>query len=108
MTDLSSPSFEIRGRVAVVTGGYGVLGSAIARGLALAGVRVAVVGRRAEAARKEAEIIADNGGEAMALVADVLDVDQLRAAGERLIGEGGQIDIPVNAAGGKVARAPSD
>ncbi|HEY2376397.1 MAG TPA: SDR family oxidoreductase [Gemmatimonadaceae bacterium] len=108
MTGSSSPSFDIRGRVAAITGGYGVLGSAIARGLARAGARVAIIGRRCDAAEREAGVIAREGAEAMALVADVLDPDQLRTATERLVGVWGGVDILVNAAGGNVARARSD
>ena len=86
MSDLSPPSFDIRGRVAAITGGYGVLGSAIGRGLAHAGARVAVIGRRADAAQKEADFIARDGGESMALVADVLDREQMLTACDQLIG----------------------
>jgi len=92
----------------MVTGGYGVLGSAIARGLGRAGARVAIMGRRSEAARREADAIVDEGGEALWLVADVLEPEQVRAASRQLINEWGQIDILVNAAGGNVARARSD
>jgi NAD(P)-dependent dehydrogenase (short-subunit alcohol dehydrogenase family) len=91
-----------------VTGGYGVLGSVIARGLARAGARVAVIGRRADAAQREVDAIVCDGGEGIALVADVLDRDQVRTASERVIDEWGRIDILVNAAGGNVARARSD
>jgi NAD(P)-dependent dehydrogenase (short-subunit alcohol dehydrogenase family) len=108
MTDLSPPSFDVRGRVAVITGGYGVLGSSIARGLAAAGARVAVLGRRADAAHREAEAIARDGGESMAVVADVLDREQVSAACDRVIADWGRVDILVNAAGGNVARARSD
>ena len=104
------PSFDIRGRVAAVTGGYGVLGSAIARGLARVGARVAIIGRRADAAQREAEVISRERGarDSMALVADVLDRDQVRGACERLIAEWGRVDILINAAGGNVGRARSD
>jgi len=108
MSDLSPPSFDIRGRVAAITGGYGVLGSAIGRGLAHAGARVAVIGRRADAAQKEADFIARDGGESMALVADVLDREQMLTACDQLIGRWGRVDILVNAAGGNVPRARSD
>ena len=108
MTTHSSAVFDIRGRVAVITGGYGVLGSAIARGLARAGARVAIVGRRSDAAEREAGVIIHEGGEAMALLADVLDREQVQHATEQLIREWGRIDILVNAAGGNVARARSD
>jgi NAD(P)-dependent dehydrogenase (short-subunit alcohol dehydrogenase family) len=104
----SVPSFDIRGRVAAVTGGYGVIGSALARGLARAGARVAIVGRREDAAAREAESIAQEGGQSIALVADVLDEEQMGAACERLVATWGGVDILVNAAGGNVARARSD
>lgn len=100
--------FDIAGRVALVTGGYGVLGSTIARGLAAAGAHVGVLGRNALSAEAEAESIRSAGGKCIALVADVLEADQVRAAGEQLLAEWGRIDILVNAAGGNVARARSD
>jgi len=108
MNESSHSSFDIRGRVAAVTGGYGVIGSALARGLARAGARVAIVGRREDAAAREAEAIAREGGASIALVADVLDEEQMRAACERLVATWGGVDILVNAAGGNVARARSD
>jgi NAD(P)-dependent dehydrogenase (short-subunit alcohol dehydrogenase family) len=108
MTTHSSAAFDIRGRVAAITGGYGVLGSAIGRGLARAGARIAIVGRRAAAAEREAEIITHEGGEAIALVADVLDREQMQSAAEQLVRAWGRIDVLVNAAGGNVARARSD
>ncbi|HXT15384.1 MAG TPA: SDR family oxidoreductase [Gemmatimonadaceae bacterium] len=101
-------SFDITSRVALVTGGYGVLGSGMARGLAAAGARVAVLGRRADAAQNEARAITDVGGQAIAVVADVLDRDQVRAACAEVVKKWGSIDILVNAAGGNVARARSD
>ena len=108
MTASPTSSFDIRGRVAAVTGGYGVIGSALARGLARAGARVAIFGRRGDAAAREAEAIAREGGQSIALVADVLDQEQMGAACERLVAAWGGVDILVNAAGGNVARARSD
>jgi NAD(P)-dependent dehydrogenase (short-subunit alcohol dehydrogenase family) len=105
---LTSTSFDIRGRIAAITGGYGVLGSAIARGLARAGARIGIIGRRADAAEREAGVITHEGGEAIAIVADVLDRDATHRAAAQLIREWGRIDILVNAAGGNVARARSD
>jgi NAD(P)-dependent dehydrogenase (short-subunit alcohol dehydrogenase family) len=92
--------FGLEGAVAVVTGGSGALGSAMAAGLAAAGARVAIVGR--DPARAEAAA-ADVGG--MALPADVLDRDQLIAARERLLARWGRVDVLVNAAGGNVPGA---
>jgi len=95
-------------RVAVVTGGYGVLGGAIASGLARGGDAVVILGRRAEPAEAKAVAIRKAGGDASVLIADVRDQEQLRAARERLLTERGRVDILVNAAGGNVARARSD
>ena len=101
-------SFDIAGRVAVVTGGYGVLGGSIARGLAAAGARVAIVGRRREPGQQLADSIRESGAEAMFVVGDVLDANDSRRACDELMAAWGRIDILVNAAGGNVARARSD
>jgi NAD(P)-dependent dehydrogenase (short-subunit alcohol dehydrogenase family) len=100
--------FSLRGKVAVVTGGYGVLGGSIASGLAAAGARVAILGRRPDAARHKVDALKADGADARALVADVLDEHALDAARNELLADWGRIDILVNAAGGNVARARSD
>ncbi|HEX6070327.1 MAG TPA: SDR family oxidoreductase [Longimicrobiaceae bacterium] len=100
--------FSLEGRVAVVTGGYGVLGGSIARGLARAGARVAILGRRRELAEGMAEEIRGHGADAMALSADVLEEGQLRIARDELLGAWDRVDILINAAGGNVARARTD
>jgi NAD(P)-dependent dehydrogenase (short-subunit alcohol dehydrogenase family) len=61
----SSDLFDLHGRIAPITGGGGVLGSVMARGLARAGARVAVLGRREEPARSVAATIRAAGGEAL-------------------------------------------
>ena len=98
-------SFDLGGRVALVTGGTGVLGGAMAKGLARAGARVAVMGRRSERAVAVAEAIVASGGEAMAAPADVLDPGQLATARELVLERFGRIDILVNAAGGNLPGA---
>jgi NAD(P)-dependent dehydrogenase (short-subunit alcohol dehydrogenase family) len=100
--------FDLTGRVAVVTGGYGVLGGSMAAGLAAARARVAILGRRRAAAEQKAERIRQDGGEALALIADALDEGQVREARAELLRHWGRVDILVNAAGGNVARARSD
>lgn len=97
--------FDLSGRVAVVTGGTGVLGSAMGAGLAGAGARVAILGRdreRGEAAVKEIEA---GGGEAMLLQADVLNTADLEAGRSAVLDRWGQVDILVNAAGGGTANS---
>jgi NAD(P)-dependent dehydrogenase (short-subunit alcohol dehydrogenase family) len=100
--------FSLEGKVAVVTGGTGVLGGAMARGLARAGARVGVLGRRKEKAREVAGEIEGAGGEAAPLPADVLERGQLEAARNAVMERWGSIDILVNAAGGNVPEATAD
>lgn len=92
--------FSLKGKVAVVTGGTGVLGGAMARGLAAAGARVGVLGRRAEKAQEVADDIRAAGGTAMPLPADVLDEASLHGARQMVLDAWGQVDVLVNAAGG--------
>jgi NAD(P)-dependent dehydrogenase (short-subunit alcohol dehydrogenase family) len=104
MTQTRGP-FDLSGRVAVVTGATGVLGGAMARGLAEAGARVGILGRRVERAKEVAAEIENAGGETLPLPADVLDREQLEAAREAALGRWGRVDILVNAAGGNVQAA---
>ncbi len=97
-----SQLFGLDGRVALVTGASGVLGSAIARGLASAGAQVALLARRRDRLDQLAESLGDT---ALALVADVLDAEQLERARATVVGRWGPIDILINAAGGNVAAA---
>jgi NAD(P)-dependent dehydrogenase (short-subunit alcohol dehydrogenase family) len=95
--------FSLDGRVAVVTGATGVLGGALARGLAKAGADVAVIGRRAELAEaRAAELSAMASGSitAVAAPADVTDREQIEAARDIIEDRLGGVDILVNAAGG--------
>jgi NAD(P)-dependent dehydrogenase (short-subunit alcohol dehydrogenase family) len=97
--------FDLSGKVAVVTGATGVLGGTMARGLAGAGARVGVMGRRKGRAEEVAREISGSGGEVMASPADVLDREQLEAARDAVLGRWGRLDILVNAAGGNVPAA---
>lgn len=97
--------FSLEGRVAVVTGGTGVLGGAMAQGLAQLGARVAVLGRNRERAGKAVAAMTAAGGEAFALLADVNNQAELLKARDALLDHWGKVDILVNAAGGNVAAA---
>ncbi len=97
--------FDLTGKVALVTGGTGVLGSALVDGLAAAGAKVGILGRRSEKAKSVAERVRAAGGDALALPADVLDKAQLGRALETVMGAWGQIDILVNGAGGNQPEA---
>ena len=105
ITGVLEDLFSLEGRVAVVTGATGVLGGAMARGLARAGARVGVLGRRKERAEEVAREISAAGGEAVALPADVLDEGQLREVRDAVLDRWGRLDVLVNAAGGNVTGA---
>lgn len=97
--------FSLRDQVAVVTGGTGVLGGAMAAGLARAGASVGVLGRRRAQAEAAVAAIEARGGSAMPLTADVTDTPQLVAARQAVLDRWGRIDILVNAAGGNMPAA---
>lgn len=97
--------FDIREKVAVVTGGTGVLGSAMALGLAGAGARVVVLGRKKENGEAVLKKISEAGAKAMFVQADVLEADQLKEAKDKILNEHKTIDILINAAGGNMPGA---
>ena len=103
---MKSQLFDLRGRVAIVTGGNGGIGLGMARGLADAGADIAIVGRD-EA--KSSAAVADIGGRgvrAISVGADVTDKAAIAAMVERVKGELGRIDILVNNAGINIRKAP--
>jgi len=102
MATFVSELFGLEDQVAVVTGASGVLGGAIARGLAAAGARVALLARRREPLEELARSLGDS---AVVLEADVLDAAQLEHARAMVLDRWGRVDALVNAAGGNVAAA---
>ncbi|MEM9187272.1 MAG: SDR family oxidoreductase [Planctomycetota bacterium] len=97
---MSSQLFDLGGQTAVVTGGTGVLGGAIADALATAGARVAVLGRNAERGAAAVDRLKTAGADAAFVAADVLSVDSLHAARAEVERSLGRVTILVNAAGG--------
>lgn len=96
---------DLNGQVAVVTGGSGVIGGMFCRALAACGAKVAVLGRKAENGAPVVEAITADGGEAIALAADVLNKESLLAARQEVLDRFGKINILVNCAGGAVKSA---
>lgn len=92
--------FLLDGKVAVVTGGTGALGSAMCIGLAEAGATVAILARTESKAQALADEITRTGGSALAISADVLDKASLEAARDTIVAQYARIDILVNGAGG--------
>ena len=100
--------FSLDGRVAVVTGGSGALGSTAAAALAAAGANVGVLARDPDRIEHAVAKIAAAGAAAFALPADVLDRASLESARDVLLDRYGRLDVLVNAAGGNVAEATVD
>ena len=91
---------NLQGKVAVVTGGGGILCSVMAKALAKAGASVAILDLKVEAAQKVADEINSNGGKAIAVSANVLDLESLKNAEKQVAETFGSCDILVNGAGG--------
>ena len=102
--------FSLENKVAVVTGGTGVLGSSMVKALASAGAKVAIIGRRKNVADDLAQKIQGEGGTAIGVSADVLDANQLTEARKVILEKFGSINILVNGAGGNMpgATIPTD
>jgi NAD(P)-dependent dehydrogenase (short-subunit alcohol dehydrogenase family) len=97
--------FDIQGQTAVITGGSGVLGSAMAHGLAQAGATVVVIGLHEEKTRAVVDAISAQGGQALAIACNVLERADLQRALEQVTARFGPLDILVNAAGGNAPKA---
>lgn len=93
-------TFDLTGKIAVVTGGGGVLCSGFSKTLAKAGAAVAVCDLRLDAAQKVADEIVADGGRAIGVEMNVLSKESVEAAKEKIYAELGQVDILLNGAGG--------
>jgi NAD(P)-dependent dehydrogenase (short-subunit alcohol dehydrogenase family) len=92
--------FNIQGQTAVITGGSGGLGNIMARALAEAGARVAVISLHSTSSDKVVETIRAAGGEAIGIACNVMDRAALEHAREEILRSFASIDILINAAGG--------
>ncbi|MEI7759468.1 MAG: SDR family oxidoreductase [Thermoleophilia bacterium] len=102
---MTSDLFSLAGRVAVVTGGTGAIGGAVADGLARAGANVVVIARNAERVADTAGRLVSLGHDAIGIAADVLDLDSLERARDEVLERYGAVHVLVNCAGGNVAAA---
>lgn len=92
--------FDLRGRVAVVTGGTGGLLRATVQALARCGVTVVLLARNIERARRLARELEGEGGHALALQADVTDRERLETVAAEVDRVVGRVDFLINGAGG--------
>ena len=99
-------SFDnLKGRNCVITGGFGVIGLALTKGLASAGVNVAVISRKAGKDPNAAAIEKEFGVKCMGISASTLDREALEAAYQEVHEKLGRIDILINCAGGNSPKA---
>jgi NAD(P)-dependent dehydrogenase (short-subunit alcohol dehydrogenase family) len=97
--------FQLSGKVAVVTGGGGILCGAMSRALGRVGVKIAVLDLVLEAAQKVVDDIVTAGGEAIAVKCDVLDKASVEAACKTVLERFSRVDILINGAGGNKKQA---
>lgn len=91
--------FNLKGRVAVITGASSGLGVQMAKGLAGQGADLVILARRKEKLEKVAEEIRAMGVRCLPIVCDVTNTESINAAAEEAIKEFGKIDILINNAG---------
>ncbi len=95
--------FSLKGKTAVITGGAGVLGSAIARGLGKAGAKIALCD--IVNADKVAQELKSEGIEANGYYVNVMDIEKVKVCRDEVIRDFGKVDILLNAAGGNMKEA---
>jgi NAD(P)-dependent dehydrogenase (short-subunit alcohol dehydrogenase family) len=103
--ELLDELFDLQDKVAVVTGGGGVLCGAMCRALGQVGAKVAVLDLFPEAAHRVESEIKAAGGEALAISCDVLDKGSVETASHQILDVYGRVDILINGAGGNKKEA---
>ncbi len=97
--------FDVSDKVIAITGGGGILCGTMAKALAEAGAKVAVLDLSEPAATKIANEIKSKGGQAIAVPCNVLDKASIEKAKEKVIAEFGRVDALINGAGGNKKEA---
>ena len=100
--------FDLKGRVAIVTGGNGGIGLGMARGLAQAGAAIAVAGRNKDKSASAAAELAKLGVRTIVLEVNVTDEASCRKMIEDAVAQLGRLDILINNAGINIRKQPQD
>ncbi|MEZ4829689.1 MAG: SDR family oxidoreductase [Bacteroidia bacterium] len=97
--------FDVSGKVVAITGGSGALGGSMAKNLASAGAKIAILDLRPALAQPVVDLITQSGGEAVAIETNVLDKSSLTQARDSILARWGKTDVLINAAGGNMPGA---
>ena len=97
--------FSIKDKVAVITGAGGVLGGSIAKSFVEAGAKVVALDIRQEQLDARVKELTENGGEAIGIVGNALDINSLKQVAAEITARWGRIDILLNIAGGNMPGA---
>ncbi len=97
--------FSVKDKVVVITGGTGVLGSAISLHFAAEGAKVAILGRNMDKAEALAAEAVAKGGEAVAIRCDVVDRASVEASYDAVMAHWDRVDVLINGAGGNMGGA---
>ena len=101
--------FDLKGKVAIVTGGNGGIGLGIARGLASAGANVAIAARNEAKTAEAVKGLQDElGVKALGVKVDVREESQVKDMAKKVLDEFGRIDILVNNAGTNIRKLPQE
>lgn len=98
-------TFSLEGKVIIITGATGVLGASFVKAVAEAGAKIVVMGRSEERALERVRQVEELGGEAIAVLADVMDETSVKEARDKILNHFGTIDGLINAAGGNIPGA---
>ncbi len=104
-SDYIHQMFSVEGQVIVITGGGGILCGTMARELAKAGAKIAVLDIQLPAAQKVVADITAAGGEAIAIETAVLSKESLQQSAEQVLARYGRVDALINGAGGNKKQA---
>ncbi len=100
--------FDLKGKVALITGGNGGIGLGMAQGIASLGAAIVIAGRNEAKAADALQTLRDMGAEASFLVADVTNKAECVALVAATVAKHGRLDILVNNAGTSVRKQPQD